>query len=122
MIILGHPNIPAPTLIGIKSKEEIANTPPNSVVRFDFDFELLRYCQENSIPCAVDIQEPAQAVYANALGAAFLLCSLPLAKKIQAIADHYLFDAKVIASLDERLIDKAIEAGVDGVLVTNYRR
>lgn len=119
MLIFGHPKIPAPSFHLVENKEQIASTPPNSIVRFAFDFEMLRYCQKNGIQVAVEIANIKEAVYANALHASFLLCPFDLAKKVQKIAENYLFDAKVIALMDERLIEKAIEAGIDGVFLTN---
>ncbi|BAF69470.1 conserved hypothetical protein [Nitratiruptor sp. SB155-2] len=122
MLIFGHPKIPAPSFYRVENKEQIVSTPPNSIVRFAFDFEILRYCQENGIQVAVEIANVKEAVYANALQASFLLCSLPLAKEVQKIAENYLFDAKVVAFIDERVIEKAIEAGIDGVFLTNQSR
>ncbi len=118
MIILNHPLIPAPTLTPIASKADIATTKANEVVWFDYDLQLLRYCYDQRIPTAVHIHKASEAVYANALGAKFVTMELDLAKEVQKIAEHYLFDTKVIAMLDERLLDKAIEAGIDGVYLT----
>ena len=122
MIILGHPKIPSPALAPAKTIEEIAATPAGSVALIPFDLDLLRYCSDNDVRTAVHITEVAQSVYANALGATYLFCELELAKKVQKIAENYLFDSKVIAIIDERLIHKAIEAGIDGVLLRNYTR
>ena len=91
-------------------------------MRFGFDWELLRHCHANDVPAAVEIASIKEAVYANALGARFLLCTLDLAKKVQPVAENYLFDAKVIAKLDERLIELAIESGIDGILCANYHK
>ena len=122
MIVLGHPKIPSPTLRHITDASQIARVAAKDIVWFDFDLDLLRFCHENDVRCAVRIADEKEAVYANALGAVFLLCGLKLAARIQKIADHYLFDAKVIVPIDERIVDEAIEAGVDGVLLTNYGR
>lgn len=121
VIIFGHPKIPSPPIITIKSKEEIAQIPANAIVAFAFDFDLLHYCQDNNITCAVWISSTTEAVYANALEAKFLLCNLPLAKEVQKVAENYLFDTKVIAKTDCRLIEEVIKAGIDGILCTNYR-
>ena len=120
MLVFNHPQIPTPTLQPIQSIEDIKNTPPNSIVWFDFDLSLLQFCQKNSVQCAVNIINIQEAVYANALSAAYLICKMPLAKKVQKVAENYLFDAKVIALIDERLIEQAIDAGIDGVFLTNY--
>ena len=119
MIILNHPLIPAPTLTPIASKADIVTTKANEVVWFDYDLELLRYCYDQQILAAVHIDKASEAVYANALGAKFVTMELDLAKEVQKIAEHYLFDTKVIAMLDERLLEKAIEMGIDGVYLTN---
>ena len=122
MIILGHPKIPSPTFTPAKTIEEIAATPAGSVALIPYDLDLLRYCSDNDVRTAVHITEAAQTVYANALGATYLVCELELAKEVQKIAENYLFDSKVIAIIDERLIHKAIEAGIDGVLLRKYTR
>ena len=120
MIILNHPLIPAVKLTKVSNKEDIAKTPANKTVWIEFDLELMRYCYDNGVHYAVSIENEMEAVYANALGARFLMCSLKTASTIQKVAEHYLFDAKVIATIDERVFHKAIEAGIDGVYLRNY--
>ena len=120
MLIFGHPKIPSLKLYSVSSIDEIKKTPPGSIVWFDFDFDILNYCKKNEIASAVNIENIKEAVFANALHANFLLCRLPLAKDVQKVAENYLFDAKVIALIDERLIENAIEAELDGVFLTNY--
>ena len=119
MIILNHPLIPSPQLTKITKKEEIAITPANKTVWIEFDLELMRYCYDNGVHYAVSIKNEVEAIYANALGAGFLMCELDIAQKIQKLAEYYLFDTKVIALVDERLLDKAIEAGVDGAYLVS---
>ena len=115
MLILNHPLIPSPKLIEAHTTEEISQILAKDMPLLPFDLKLLRYCFDNKVACAVKITSATEAVYANALQAHYLLCTLTTAKKIQKIAEHYLFDSKVIAKIDERLLDKAIEAGIDGV-------
>ena len=122
MIILNHPLIPSPQLTKITKKEEIAITPANKTVWIEFDLELMRYCYDNGVHYAVSIKNEVEAVYANALGAGFLMCELDIAQKIQKLAEYYLFDTKVIALVDERLLGTAIEAGIDGTYLTNYTK
>ncbi|WP_281951423.1 hypothetical protein [Nitrosophilus kaiyonis] len=120
MLILNHPKIEAPKLYKISSIDDIKSTPSNSIVWFDFDFDILNFCKSNEIKSAVNISNIKEAVYANSLDAYFLICKFPLAKDVQTIAQNYLFDSKVIALIDERLIENAIEAEIDGVFLTNY--
>ncbi len=122
MIILNHPLIPAVKLTKVANREDIATTPANKTVWIEFDLELMRYCYDNGVHYAVSIENEVEAAYANALGAGFVMCNLDIAQKIQKLAEHYLFDAKVIALVDERLLDKAIEAGIDGAYLTNYTK
>ena len=122
MIILNHPLIPSPKLTKITRKPQISNVPANEMVWIEFDMDLMRYCHDNDVHYAVTVVDTSQAVYANALKADFLMCGFQAAQKIQKVAEHYLFDAKVIAILDERVLYKAIEAGIDGVYLTNYTR
>ncbi len=120
MIILSHPHIPCVDLVAVDSIHKISQTTAEKVVRFAFDWELLKHCHANGVAAAVDIVSVKQAVYANALEAKFLLCTLDVAKKVQPVAENYLFDAKVIAKHDCRLIEEVIAAGIDGILCTNY--
>ena len=116
MLIFGHLRIQAPRFVKIASAQEIAKVPAKDIVLFDFDFDLLDYCRQNGIACAVEVKNKKESIYANALDAGYLICNrLELAKSIQQIANEYLFDAKVIVQIDERLIDLAIDAGIDGV-------
>ena len=119
MLVFGHPKIQAPRFVKIASAQEVAKVPAKDIVLFDFNFDLLNYCRQNGIMCAVTIKSKKEAIYANAMDASYLICeTLDLAKSIQQIADEYIFDTKVIVKIDERLIDLAIDAGIDGVWLT----
>ena len=52
------------------------------------------YCQENDIPFAVVVNTLDDALFANALGANYMICEEDDALMIQPIANEYLFDAK----------------------------
>ena len=121
MLIFGHPRIEAPRFVKISSVQEIANIEAKDIVLFDFDFDLLDYCRQNRITCAVKVRNKKESIYANALDANYLLCeALDLAMSIQRIANEYIFDVKVIVKIDERLIETAIDAGIDGVYLKNW--
>ena len=115
MLILNHPIIPSPTFTETQTTQEIGKIAAKEIPLLPFDLKLLRYCFDNRVAYAVKITSTIEAVYANALNANFLFCDLQTAKEVQKVADHYLFDSKVIAKIDERLLDRAIEAGIDGV-------
>jgi len=115
MLIFGHPKIPSPPIITIAEPTQIARTPANAIVHFPFDFSILAECAKSDVRCAVEVTGKKEAVYAAAMGAAYLVCrDLGLAKAIQRVAEEYLFDSKVIVRIDERLLELAIDAGIDG--------
>ena len=119
MKIFGHPWIESETLYSISSPDEIKETPPNALLHIDAFSEkiaLIEYCYRNHLLYAVKISEIKEAIFANNLGAKFLLCSKPLAKELMPIAQNYLFDAQVIAYIgDEKEIEELAKVGVDGV-------
>jgi len=119
MIILNHPSIPSPSFKEVSSLPQIKQTSPQEIVKFKFDFELLNFCTKNGIKTAVEIASIEEAVFSNALGAFYLFCTLNLAKEVQKVADHYLFDAKVIAKISPSSFPEAIKLGIDGVYFLN---
>ena len=64
------------------------------------------------------VSDIKQALIANANGVKFIVCdSLKLAKKLQKLADDYLFDSKIalIINSDEEL-QKAAKKRIDAVI------
>ncbi|MDR2342080.1 MAG: hypothetical protein LBD84_03435 [Campylobacteraceae bacterium] len=119
MIIIGHNLVKFKPFYKIKNSDDISKTPPNSIIIFEFkDNELIKFCQENSIRFAIETQIPKEALLANAIGAAYIVISnKKAAKNIQNLAEHYLFDAKILLKIkDENEIEKTAKSGIDGVL------
>ena len=54
MLLIGHELIPSEPFYRISNQEEIAETPSQAVVLFDFDASLAQYCQAqiDSSPCS----------------------------------------------------------------------
>ena len=119
MKIFGHPWMESETFYSVENIEEIERTPSNALLHIDSlsDYiDLVRYCQENSLAYALKISEIKEAIFANNLGAKYLLCSKELAKELMPIAQNYLFDTQVIAYiLDETEIEEMAKIGVDGI-------
>ena len=119
MKIFGHPLMESETFYSVENIEEIERTPSNALLHiesFNEHFELIQYCQKNSLPYALKISEIKEAIFANNLGAKYLLCSKELAKELMPIAQNYLFDTQVIAYiLDEKEIEEMAKVGVDGI-------
>jgi len=119
MKIFGHPLMESETFYSVESIEEIERTPSNALLHIDSlveHFELIKYCQKNSLAYALKISEIKEGIFANNLGAKFILCSKELGKELMPIAQNYLFDTQVIAYiLDEKEIEEMAKVGVDGV-------
>lgn len=117
MVLIGHPSIPSPIFRSIRTQEEIAQTPPNSLLFFDFDVALATYCKAQNITFALHVKNTKELVLANALGAAYFVVDKALAINAQKVADDYLFDGKVLLlSAEDNDIEFAASYAIDGVL------
>jgi hypothetical protein len=121
MIIIGHDLVDFKPFYVVISSDWIAKTPPNSTVIFKFEGNesIIKYCQTNSINFAVETESPKEALLANAAGASYIVSSVgAAAQNIQDLAEHYLFDAKILLKIkSENEIIDAARYGIDGVLL-----
>ncbi len=102
----------------IKTIEDIKNTPSNSILLFDFNKEIMKFCKENDIKYAVIVSSILEAILANNLNATFIIINKKIAKKIQEIANEYLFDSKILVKIVfEWEIETFAKLGIDGVLL-----
>jgi len=120
MIIIGHPWIESPTFCKVFSIKEIEHTKPNQIVLLEplnESHNIARYCQANRVSFAVIVNALEDALYANALGAAYVLCEEDDASVIQPIANEYLFDTRILVHIySEKEMIKIARLGIDGVL------
>ena len=121
MIIIGHPWIQSTQFRKIFSKEDITKkSSADEVVLLEplgDSHALAAYCQQNGIPYAITVSTIKDAVFANALGAKYLICEEDDALMIQPIAQEYLFDANVLILIhEEKEITKIARSGIDGVI------
>lgn len=117
MIIIGDSLVPSSKLFKISKIEEIKNTKPNSTLYFTFKDEILKYCFENSLDFAVKIKSIKEAIYANALNAKYIVVEKKLAKKVQKIAENYMFDSKVLAIIEKSdEIEDIAKLQIDGTI------
>ena len=120
MIIIGHPWIESPVFSQVFSIEEIKKTQPNEIVLLEAlnkSHHIARYCQQNSVSFAVVVNTLEDALYANALGASYMICEEEDALIIQPIAQEYLFDTRILVRVDdEKEIGKIARSGIDGVI------
>lgn len=117
MIIIGDKYIPSPIINKISKIEDIKSTQPNSIVLFEFDKDIMSYCYKNNIEYGVIIKNITDSLYANNLNAKYILPPKDLLKEIQNIAENYLFDSKILATIENiNSIEDIALKGIDGVI------
>ncbi|MEA3418702.1 MAG: hypothetical protein U9Q90_04810 [Campylobacterota bacterium] len=120
MKIIGHPWIECERFVVVNSLEEIKKSPAGSVLLFGDlanSIVLLRYCRNEDLPFAVETGDVKSALFAHALGARYILLENRLAKEIQALAQHYLFDTEILVMIrDDHEIERYAKMGIDGVI------
>jgi len=117
MIIIGDNLVPYTATFFISSIESIKETKANSLLIFYYDEKILKYCYENSLDFAVIIKSLKDAIYSNSLNARYIISKINMAKKVQKIAENYMFDTKnlaIVKSNDE--LEKVAKYQIDGVI------
>ncbi|HEX5623086.1 MAG TPA: hypothetical protein VFX57_01470 [Sulfuricurvum sp.] len=120
MLLFGHPLIPSERFYHIESIEAIDKTPSNSVIALFFapeNLDVIAYLRANKIRFALYVASITEAVLAENLDANYLLVHPKNAEEIQKVAEHYLFDAKVLGYIDdEDQLEKLIDMRLDGAI------
>lgn len=120
MIIVGHPWVESQKFCKIFSQKDIKNTQAEEIVLLEpivDSHDLAHFCQENNIPFAVTVNSLKEAIFANALGAAYMVCEEDDALIIHPIAQEYLYDTRILVLIhDEKEIAKIARSGIDGVI------
>ena len=120
MIVIGHPWIESPKFNKVFSVEDISETEAGSIVVLEplvDSHAVAKYCQDNDVAYALPVKTLKEAVFANALGADFMICEEDDALMIQPIAQEYLFDTRVLVLIhDEKEIAKNARSLIDGVI------
>jgi hypothetical protein len=120
MIIIGHKFIKTEPFYLIKKVEDIKKTPPNSTIVFEFseeNLELIEHCNKSGILFANICDNIKAVLFANALGASFIICDKIVSHKAQKLADNYMFDTKVLLySSEEADLDWVAENEIDGII------
>ena len=120
MKIFGHEWIESEVFYAVSSIEEISITPANSLLKLSSlpkTLELAKHCQQNNLRYAVEIISIEEAIFANLLKATYVVCAKELAKELMPIAQNYLFDTQVLATINKDEIEEMAKAGVDGVVI-----
>jgi hypothetical protein len=123
MIFFGHRFIESQNFYHVSSIEAILNTPPSSTLYIEFsemNLDIINHAALNSMPMALYAKNITEVVYASALSASYVVVPKVLAKSAQNIAENYIFDAKILALIeDEDDIEELALLGVDGTIFPN---
>lgn len=120
MILFGHPLLSSERFYHVESIEAIAKTPANSIIALFFapqNVDLIVHLRNNKIRFALYVASTTEAVLAENMNANYLIVHPKVGQEIQKVADHYLFDAKVLGYIDqEEQLEKLIELRLDGAV------
>ncbi len=120
MFIFGHRFIESNHFYHVPSIDAIENTPPSSIIFLPFseeNLDIINHANNNLVSLALSVENVTQIIYAASFNASFIIVSKELAKTAQNIANNYLFDAKILISIeDESEIEELVILGVDGVI------
>ncbi|VAY86474.1 hypothetical protein MNB_ARC-1_155 [hydrothermal vent metagenome] len=117
MILIGDQNIICEQIEKINNISDIKNTKPNATLLFKFDIDILKYIQKNDLNSAVLVNSIKDAIYASSLEAKYIIPSKNILKRTQELADNYMFDSKILATIDSSDdIENIALNHIDGVI------
>ncbi|HEX5330695.1 hypothetical protein [Sulfuricurvum sp.] len=123
MLLFGHPYVPSQPFYHIDSIEALRRTPANSVVTLYFapeNLDIMEHLRKNGIRFALHVENTVDAVIGENLGASYLIVLSKHAEEIQKVAEHYLFDAKVLGYIEDvKNLDDLIEMRIDGAIFSD---
>jgi hypothetical protein len=120
MILFGHPLIQSEQLYHIESIDAILNTPSNSIIALFFEeqnMDIITHLRNNHIRFALYVANTTEAIVAENLRATYLVVNNKNGEEIQKVAEHYMFDAKVLGYCEnidnlEKLIDMRLDGAI----------
>jgi len=120
MKIFGHPWIESKKFYRVYNIEEIQSLEVGGIALLEplmESIELAKYCLKHSIEYVIPVGTIKEAIFANELGATYVICKEESGFMIQPIAQHYLFDTQLLILIsDEKEITKLALQGMDGVV------
>lgn len=123
MLLFGHPYVPSQPFYHIDSIEALRHTPSNSVVTLHFapeNLDIIEHLRQNGVRFALHIETAVNAVIGENLGASYLIVLPKYAAVIQKVAEHYLFEAKVLGYIENiENFDNLIEMRLDGAIFSD---
>lgn len=120
MILFGHPYVPSERFYHIDSIEAIRHTPANSILVLFFapeNLDIIDHLRRNGIRFALFVETQSDAVIAENLRAHYLIVNPKNGPAIQKVAEHYLFDAKVLGYINDMDdLQELIDMRLDGAI------
>jgi len=120
MLIFGHPWIKSHSFCKVFSINDIQNSKSDEIALLEplvDSHSHAQYCLENQIAYAVVVNTLDDAIFANALGAKYMICEEDAALMIQPVAQEYLFDTRILVLIhNNKDISKIARGGIDGVV------
>lgn len=118
MILIGiHPAIDTEkTVVYAGSIGAIDHTPAGSLVVLDFQQSDLFFYGTTETPLAVRVKNVREFVLIAATKVRYAVAPFDLARELQKLADHYLYDIKVLAEAEADRLEQIAQAGIDGIL------
>jgi len=117
MILIGDENVECEKIEKISSISDISSTTSNATVLYNFDFDILKYTQENHLSSAVITQNLQEVIYTSTFDVKYIIVNKSFAQKAQNIANNYMLDSKILVVIEsnEELVQNAIDE-IDGVI------
>ncbi|MDD5052416.1 MAG: hypothetical protein PHO27_06765 [Sulfuricurvum sp.] len=120
MLLFGHPYIPSEQFYHIETIESIRHTPANSIVTLFFipeNLDIISHLRQHSVRFGLHVDKVTDAVVGENLGASYLIVLPKHGEAIQKVAEHYLFDAKVLGYIEDMdHLDNIINMRLDGAI------
>jgi len=117
MILIGDENIEYEPIEKISASSDIKLTTSNSTVLYNFDFDILKYTQENKVNSAVIVKNLQEMIYASTFNVRYIIVKKNIAKEAQNIVNNYMLDSKILVIIEssDEIVENAIDE-IDGVI------
>jgi hypothetical protein len=117
MILIGDEHIYYDPLYKVQNIDMIKSTPANSILLFEFDIELMKYCMKNDLMYGVIVKNITQSIYANNLNAKYIISTMDISQYIQIVAENYIFDSKILSIIEKSSeIESVAYNKIDGAI------
>ena len=117
MVLIGDNNVECETIEKIESISDIKSTSPNTTVLYNFDFEMLKYSEQNNIASCVVTKSLQEVIYASSFSVKYIVVEKNISKHAQEIANNYMLDSKILVIIDtnDEIVDHALDE-IDGII------